>query len=152
LMLDSIALLNNSATYQDVFISRLQCCSAACSSDFYLVPDTTTAHHYWGISQSTGTPPLSYIWSWGDGTYDSIAYPSHTYATAGYYTICLSIEDSTGCFDSICIPYSIQKLSAENTIVKVDIVDSISGAPTSVQHASLLQSVSIFPNPASQNA
>jgi PKD repeat protein len=55
----------------------------------------------------------------GDGTADSIPYPSHTYANAGYYTICLYIQDSTGCTDSICHSYQLQKMSsaeAENTI------------------------------------
>ena len=112
-------------------------------------------HHYWALNFAMGVPPLSYYWSWGDGTYDSIAYPNHTYATAGFYTICLSIQDSTGCFDSTCISYNIQKMSSaeeENTIVKVDVVDSIPSIPTSIQNTNGLQSWSVFPNPASGNS
>src|SRR6185295_11018686 len=93
-----------------------------CQANFYLTPDTLIPHHYWAINQASGSGPLDYLWSWGDGTYDSIAYPSHIYADSGFYTICLTIHDSTGCTDSICIDYNIQKISRENTIVKVDVV------------------------------
>jgi hypothetical protein len=129
-------------------------CSALetdCSADFSLVADSAVAPHYWAVNAATGAQPLSYIWSWGDGSYDSTAYPSHTYAAAGYYTICLSIQNSTGCFDSICIPYNVQKMTAGNTIVTVDVVDSIPATFTSVENNGPLQSWSIFPNPASPN-
>ncbi|HYV91399.1 MAG TPA: T9SS type A sorting domain-containing protein [Chitinophagales bacterium] len=99
-----------------------------------------------------GVQPLTYYWSWGDGTYDSIAYPSHTYSAAGFYTICLTIHDTTGCTDSICIDYDVQKLSAENTIVKVDVVDSIPSIPTNIQNPNALLSWSVFPNPTSGNS
>ena len=122
-----------------------------CNADFILVADTLVPHHYWGINQASGILPISYVWSWGDGLYDSIAYPSHTYAAGGYYTICLSIQDSAGCADSICISYNIQKMSGENTIVKIDIVDSIPSLPVSIQNPDLLQSWSVFPNPSPQN-
>jgi hypothetical protein len=85
-----------------------------------------------------------YLWSWGDGTYDTIPYPSHTYTDAGYYTICLYIEDSTGCTDSLCHSYELQKPSSENTIITVNVVPDI---PVSVQNTNALQSWSVFPNP-----
>ncbi|HYV93024.1 MAG TPA: T9SS type A sorting domain-containing protein [Chitinophagales bacterium] len=126
-----------------------------CSANFMLYPDSALAHHYWAIDSLTGIPPFSYIWSWGDSTYDLIAYPSHIYAVAGFYTICLTIHDSIGCFDSICVSYNIQKMSsaeAENTIVKVDVVDSIPSIPTHIQNTNALQSWSVFPNPVSGNS
>src|SRR6185295_14485930 len=121
-------------------------------ANFYLTPDTLIPHHYWAINQASGSGPLDYLWSWGDGTYDSIAYPSHIYADSGFYTICLTIHDSTGCTDSICIDYNIQKISRENTIVKVDVVDSIPSIPTAIENTNVLQSWSVFPNPTSGNS
>lgn len=124
---------------------------AECSAGFYLVADTLIPHHYWAVNEATGNQPLNYVWSWGDGSADSVAYPSHTYAAAGYYTICLSIQDTTGCFDSICIPYNVQKLSAGNTIITVDVVDSVPVNFTPVENTGTLQSWSVYPNPAFSN-
>src|SRR4029079_71137 len=64
--------------------------SPECSANFYLVADSLIPHHYWAVSMVSGAQPLNYVWSWGDGSYDSTAYPSHTYSVAGYYTLCLS--------------------------------------------------------------
>src|SRR5205085_12344562 len=44
-----------------------------CFAYYYLYPDTSMAHTYWAVNVSSGMPPLTYWWSWGDGTYDSIA-------------------------------------------------------------------------------
>ena len=126
--------------------------ATSCNAAFILLADTSMLHHYWALNLAIGVQPLSYYWSWGDGTYDSIDYPSHIYAAAGFYPICLTIHDSTGCTDSTCIYYDIQKLSAENTIVKVDVVDSIPSVPTTIENPNVLQSWSVFPNPAAGNS
>src|SRR4030095_2776220 len=69
------------------------------------------------------------------------------YATGGFYTIFLTLHDSTGCTDSTCYSYQVQKMSsaqAENTIVYVDIV---SGIPTVDQNPKPQEQLLIFPNP-----
>jgi len=124
---------------------------SSCSAYFTLTPDSLIPHHYWAINQASGTLPLYYLWSWGDGTYDSSAYPSHTYDTAGFYTICLTIIDSTGCTSTFCNIYDIQKSSEAESIITVDVVDSIPDIATSMQNTSILNSYSVFPNPASEN-
>ncbi len=54
---------------------------------------------------STSTSPLTFvsqIWNWGDGTGVGMgAGPSHTYATAGTYTVKLLVIDAGLCKDSI---------------------------------------------------
>ncbi|PQJ11418.1 hypothetical protein CJD36_006340 [Flavipsychrobacter stenotrophus] len=50
---------------------------------------------------STGTPlPLSYSWSFGDGTYSNTTDPTHTYANAGTYTVRLITGNTIPCYDT----------------------------------------------------
>ena len=53
---------------------------------------------------STGTGVLSYQWNFGDGGISVLANPSHTYATAGTYTVKLITTNSSGCTDTIIKP------------------------------------------------
>jgi hypothetical protein len=74
----------------------------SCNAGFSLFRDTSTAQLWYAVNQATGVSPLSYTWYWGDGDSSIGAYPSHTYDTAGYYNICLTITDNTGCSDTYC--------------------------------------------------
>lgn len=51
--------------------------------------------------QSAGGP-YSYSWTFGDGNTSSQQNPAHTYAQGGYYHVCLTIVDSSGCQDTYC--------------------------------------------------
>ena len=52
---------------------------------------------------SSGASPVSYSWDFGDGSPLSNAVnPSHTYATPGTYTVCLSIQSASGCTSTTC--------------------------------------------------
>jgi PKD repeat protein len=37
--------------------------------------------------------PLTYLWDFGDGTTGTGVMPTHTYAAAGYYDVCLTVND-----------------------------------------------------------
>ncbi|HKV90804.1 MAG TPA: PKD domain-containing protein, partial [Thermoplasmata archaeon] len=43
-----------------------------------------------------GTPPLSVEWAFGDGTMGAVLNTTHTYSTAGNYTVSLRVTDSSG--------------------------------------------------------
>lgn len=45
-------------------------------------------------------PEPTYFWDFGDGSTDTIAQPSHTYATAGVYTLKLVLNRNGACADS----------------------------------------------------
>lgn len=47
-------------------------------------------------SVTGGTPPYSYQWEFGDGTRSEEASPSHTYATAGAYSVSVTAIDAKG--------------------------------------------------------
>jgi gliding motility-associated-like protein len=50
---------------------------------------------------STGTGPLTYQWSFGDGGVSVLPNPSHTYLLSGTYTVRLITTNSSGCSDTI---------------------------------------------------
>ncbi len=45
---------------------------------------------------SSGSIPISWTWDFGDGTSSSLQNPTHQYASAGYYNVCLTVTDSCG--------------------------------------------------------
>ena len=118
--------------------------NSACNSFFTLHADTSQAHHYIGYNNSTGNGPLHYYWSWGDNTHDSTQFPSHVYADSGYYTICLTIADSTGCSSTYCDD-SIFLQRTKNSMVTVNIIGTTLGInnPSSQPFT-----VKVYPNPA----
>lgn len=116
-----------------------------CSAQFTLVPDTTTLHHYYVINNAIGVSPLSYLWSWGDGSQDTIAFPSHTYNTAGNYNICLTITDSGGCSSTFCDSSYLQK--SQYSIISVEVIQGITG----INSLELTDQLKIYPNPAKNN-
>ena len=123
-------------------IDTIGCYLYTCSALFNLYADTIIPHQYWAVNLASGVPPLTYLWSWGDGTTDTIALPSHIYSTAGYYNICLTITDSTGCTSMYCDSSYLSKNS--DAMVYVNVITQ-----TGIMVSSVNKSFLIFPNPAS---
>ena len=112
---------------------------------FSLNPDTIP-HTYIAVNYSSGTPPLTYLWSWGDGSFSTGASPSHTYSAAGNYNICLNITDNTGCMDSFCYSSYLSRLDMNATIVTVNVINSITG----LNHENINNdNITLCPNPVS---
>jgi hypothetical protein len=112
-----------------------------CLSFFYVYPDTLYPHHYYAVNLASGTLPLSWLWEWGDGTSDTIAYPSHTYSVAGLYYICLTITDFVGCTQTYCDSSLVQKDA--NTLIYINVIP-----PGTVGlNDTRSWSFSVFPNP-----
>jgi PKD repeat protein len=51
--------------------------------------------------KSTGTPPLTYAWDFGDGSTSFEPSPLHAFATAGSYTVRLTVTNSAGSNEEI---------------------------------------------------
>jgi PKD repeat protein len=119
--------------------------NVVCNAYFTLSP-AAIPHTYTAVNLSTGTPPISYLWSWGDNTYDNTPYPTHTYATAGFYTICLTITDTTLCTSTYCDSFNVARLQTTNTMVTINVVPpSVSGIPDMNSSA---EALFVYPNPA----
>ncbi|MFZ4399874.1 MAG: T9SS type A sorting domain-containing protein [Bacteroidales bacterium] len=115
-----------------------------CSAQFDLVADTALPHHYFIVNNASGVLPLHYNWSWGDGTQDTISFPTHTYSTAGYYNICLTITDSVGCTVTYCDSSYLQK--SANAIISITVVPQ---GYLRIAKNGLSDKIKIYPNPAS---
>lgn len=55
-------------------------------------------------SLSSGTPPLSYLWTFGPGATSAAAPTSYTYSAPGSYNVKLVVTDGNGCKDSLTRP------------------------------------------------
>lgn len=77
--------------------------SVSCNAYFYTYTDSTGAVTLNNVSSSSGTATY-YSWDFGDGTTSTLQNPPpHNYSTSGYYTICLTINDSTtSCNSNYC--------------------------------------------------
>jgi hypothetical protein len=116
--------------------------TGSCSAHFNLYPDSIILHQYYAVNMASGVAPLSYLWQWGDGTTSTGPYPSHTYANAGFYAICLDITDSVGCTSHFCNSYYLQK--STNTMVTITVIPDVA---VGMNDNSSDKTISIFPNP-----
>jgi hypothetical protein len=115
----------------------------SCSANFAIYPDSTQLHTYIGVNLAYGNGPLTYTWNWGDGTSSTGAYPSHTYAGPGTYTICLFISDSQGCTDSVCYSFALLRLQGGAPIT-INVVPGNTGIGEPIQSMPM----TVFPIPA----
>ena len=100
------------------------------------------------LSDSTGCYPLTvnftnktttssgnivkYSWDFGDGTTSELIHPTHTYTTAGDFTVTLRVTNSLGCVQTI----SKNKLVNTSTGVKAEFTNSSPGvcaSPVTIQ-------------------
>lgn len=105
------------------------------------------APHTWDLypTISGGVPPYTYNWSWGDGSANSTgSTPSHSYTTAGTYSICVSVTDANGCSSTYCQNDSVYRM-ANSQMVFVNVKSGTTGIP---QYSNLNTNISIYPNPA----
>ena len=94
------------------------------TQDFTLIiEDTTNVGFSTTVNQTTvdfmdassgGPAPLSYNWTFGDGNASSLQNPTHTYASAGTYTVCFTRTDMCGDY-SICKDVEITTTNVDPT-------------------------------------
>lgn len=119
--------------------------SALCSALFTIYPDSSVASTYWAVNVSTGSG-LTYIWNWGDGSSSTGPYPSHTYASPGLYTICLTVSNGFGCTDSMCSTYNLLRMATPTAPVTINVTSGFTGIQSSLDESS--PKLTLFPVPA----
>ncbi|HEX8515045.1 MAG TPA: PKD domain-containing protein [Bacteroidia bacterium] len=97
--------------------------------------------------------PLSYLWDFGDTTTSTQQHPSHVYAGAGPYEICLTVDNGSGCVHTYCDSiFSVDSIGRAGTPISFTVVDGPS-SPFSVGVPSHIinTGVSAYPNPFSEH-
>jgi uncharacterized delta-60 repeat protein len=114
---------------------------------FNVYPDTIPLH-WIATNEASGTPPMSYVWSWGDGNTSTGATPSHTYSSPGFYNICLTVTDANNCVSTYCDSSTyIFHATSGNAVIYISVVQ---GPLTVGMNETLTEKrVRIFPNPTS---
>ncbi len=67
-----------------------------CQTNFYSYADSSSAPNTINFVNYSGGTPSSFSWSFGDNTSSTLENPTHVYASAGTYQVCLTIADSSG--------------------------------------------------------
>ena len=49
-----------------------------------------------------GGSTSNWLWSFGDGSFDVSQNPTHIFSVPGIYNVCLAMQTSSGCVDTIC--------------------------------------------------
>jgi gliding motility-associated-like protein len=70
----------------------------ACLKNAVVFKDSSSSHY---TGNNSKIPIASWVWTFGDGTGSTLQSPSHTYTSAGTYTVNLTIVNQTGCADSL---------------------------------------------------
>lgn len=117
---------------------------ADCHASFFLTPADATLNNWTIQNYSSGADSLSYFWDFGDGSTSVLSSPTHTYASTGTYTVCLTVS-SGSCSDTYCqtaftdstqVGYGMKTLGARHMNVGIKELKSTKN------------SIKLFPNPA----
>jgi PKD repeat protein len=77
------------------------------------------------VFQNTSTGATTFAWDFGDGSTSTAASLSHTYATAGSYTVCLTANTAAGCTNQVC-----KTISGVQTPTEIIVNDNITANTT----------------------
>lgn len=68
--------------------------------------NVTTNNFTAAFTDTSGGSPISWAWDFGDGNFNNVQNPTHTYGNTGIFNVCLTISDSCGT-DTACKTVSI---------------------------------------------
>lgn len=93
---------------QTVSVTTTACLANA---TFTLAKVTSTAVT-WNAYPTYPTNVTNAVWTWGDATSSTGLYPSHIYASTGWYNICLTVTVSCSATGSFCVLSNIYRMQA----------------------------------------
>ncbi len=126
--------------------------SGQCQANFYSFQDSINNVIYL-IDLSQGGAGLTYFWDFGDGNTSNLQYPSHVYANAGFYTVCLTITDNSSCTSTYCDSLGFTLFGGPNAHQNGFTINVIPASSVGVEEApEVLTDMNVYPNPANENA
>lgn len=134
-----------------------------CQADFWVIQamgnDSLPVPYevwVWNLT-SGGSGVYTYLWSFGDGTSSTEAYPTHSYSGNGPYNLCLTIADNAGCTSTHCDTVSIDANGIYNGMAgnggdRQDgfTINVRNPLTTSINEVATLTDVALWPNPANE--
>lgn len=127
---------------QQVSVGTASCIA---NSNFTFAPSGTP--QWWNVSPSYPYNVSNAIWNWGDGNTTNSLYTSHLYASAGTYTICLSVTVTCGDTSSTCSSYAIYK-STDGSSEMIGVTVLEPGTTTGIEHTEAnVNEFVLYPNP-----
>ncbi|MEM7373739.1 MAG: PKD domain-containing protein, partial [Bacteroidota bacterium] len=94
---EGVKLLSNDWHAKHLLTSVLD--TFACTADF--ISQTNGCNVSFSDQSSASGIVTNYYWDFGDGSFSSASFASHTYATSGTYQVSLTIGTNTGCIDTV---------------------------------------------------
>jgi len=120
----TVCLITSNLCPADTFCTNITVCPEAITANYSAINTVFTANF-----TNTSAGATSYSWNFGDGNTSTSTSPSHVYATAGTYNVCLTSYDNCGDSTVFCDSVFV----AGNVGIE-EIVET--------------QSMSFYPNPA----
>jgi hypothetical protein len=117
----------------------------AASVTYTLSPDV--APHTWDVYPTYYSAVDSALWIWGDGSSTSGLYPSHTYAAAGTYSICVMAYTSCGNTAQVCQTDAVSRLGNNSTTSSMVYVFVLNSQTTGMKKITSNNELNIYPNP-----
>lgn len=143
-------LWNSDSTFSNITITNTTC-STMSNLSFSQTGPQNYIGHIWGLGNIVAAN-----WNWGDSSpITSGLAPSHTYSTAGTYTVCVSYTNSCGASTTICQSNYFSK-GVDGAMLNLQIVSTnpaqtVFGTTTSLNSNVRQISFDVYPNPASDN-
>jgi len=114
-----------------------------CHASFFMMPSDPTLQNWTIQNFSSGSGPLTYYWDFGDATSSTLANPTHTYATLGTYTVCLTVSSGT-CSDTFCSTALTDSTQIGFGMKKINTINMNVGLKKNSTEA---YNIKYFPNP-----
>jgi len=120
----------------------------ACQAGFIVFPDSANPGNVIVVNNSIGSN-LTYYWSFGDGNFSTLQYPSYTYTTVGPFELCLTVSDGMMCQSTYCDSINSGGIVLKQTGFTINVeAPVVTGIEKDIE---LISEYNVYPNPVKNN-